>query len=152
MRLDTWQIEIGVKLNPMEIQAYSLTVITFGKNLDKAIKSAKSKIIVELKRKNITYERVFLLSYKHVSYEEKTDYDCFVELKERGMKSRGIMYQMQITYPEFLFFDNYYQGKTKKLTYQKYLHFKQFMKDEQIRKKYKVPKNEFKRFLELHLN
>ncbi|HAO5955316.1 TPA: hypothetical protein IP990_002875, partial [Listeria monocytogenes] len=61
MRLDTWEIEVGVKFNPVEITKYSLTVITFGKNLDAAIKSAKSKIIVGLKNKNILFERVFLL-------------------------------------------------------------------------------------------
>ncbi len=62
---------------------------------------------------------------------EKVNYDCFVELKEKDLRKKTIMHQL-------------------KLTYQKYLYFKEFMKDKQIRKRFKIPKSEFIKFIQSH--
>lgn len=149
MKLDRWLMEIGVKYTSTKQEVYSLTIVE--DNLDAAIKFAKSKTIMNLKQKNFSFERVFLLGYEYIGSEERTNYDYFVELKQKEARQKRIMRQLNLKYPEYLYFDNFYQGKTKKLTYQKYLYFKNFMKDDQIRKRYKIPKIEFERFINSHL-
>ncbi|WP_270996788.1 hypothetical protein [Listeria seeligeri] len=152
MRTDLWTVEIYVKYNPMDAQIFNLTVRTFGFRKDAAIKSAKSKVIACLKKQKKPFEQLRLMWIEHSKTVEKSSYDCFVELKEKSLKKKAIMHQMKMSYSEFLFFDNYYEGRTKKLTYQKYLHFKQFMKDEQIRKKFKIPKSEYIKFVQSYGN
>ncbi|EEU7817541.1 hypothetical protein HED71_002587 [Listeria monocytogenes] len=148
MRVDIWTVEVYVKYSPIKAEIFNLTVRTFGKNKDAAIKSAKSKIIATLKKQYIRFERIGLVWIEHSKTIQKSKYDCFVELKERGLTKKVIRHHLKIGYPEYLFFDNYYSGKTKKLTYNKYLYYKEFMKDEQIRKRFKIPKSEFIKFID----
>lgn len=148
MRIDLWTVEIYVKYNPVNTEIINLTVQTFGFKKDAAIKSAKSKVITNFKKQKKSFEQLRLVWIEHSKMIEKSSYDCFCELKEKGLKKKAIMHQMKITYPEFLFFDNYFKGKTKKLTYQKYNYFREFMKDEQIRKRFNIPKSEFIKFIQ----
>lgn len=150
MRIDIWTAEIYVKYTATDAEIFHLTVQTFGYRKDSAIKSAKSKVIASLKKQNKSFTQLRLMWIEHSRTIEKSSYDYFVVLKEKGLRKKAIMHQMRMTYAEFLFFENYYQGKTKKLTYQKYSHFKQFMKDEQIRKRFKIPKSEFLKFVKSH--
>ncbi|HAO6496189.1 TPA: hypothetical protein RFK82_000873 [Listeria monocytogenes] len=150
MRTDLWTVEIYVKYNPMDAQIFNLTVRTFGFRKDAAIKSAKSKVIACLKKQKKPFEQLRLMWIEHSKTVEKSSYDCFVELKEKSLKKKAIMHQMKMSYSEFLFFDNYYEGRTKKLTYPKYLYLKQFMRDEQIQKRCKIPKSEFLKFVKSH--
>ncbi|EAG3410061.1 hypothetical protein IA817_01455 [Listeria seeligeri] len=152
MRTDLWTVEIYVKYNPMSAEIFNLTVQTFGFRKDAAIKSAKSKVIACLKKQKKSYKQLRLMWIEHSKTINKSSYDCFVELKEKGLRKKAIMHQMKMSYPKFLFYDNYYEGRTKKLTYQKYLHFKQFTKDEQIRKKFKIPKSEYIKFVQSYGN
>ncbi|MHC5409227.1 hypothetical protein ACYRE2_10030 [Listeria seeligeri] len=148
MRTDLWTVEIFAKYNPVDAEIFHLTVQTFGYRKDAAIKSAKSKVIASLKKQNKSFVKLRLIWVEHSKTIEKSSYDCFAELKEKGLGKKAIMHQMKMSYSEFLFFDNYYESRTKKLTYQKYLHFKQFMKDEQIRKRFKIPKSEYVKFIQ----
>ncbi|HAB0009960.1 TPA_asm: hypothetical protein GIN74_11215 [Listeria monocytogenes] len=150
MRTDLWAVEIYVKYNPVNAEIFHLTVQTFGYRKDSAIKSAKSKVIASLKKQSKSFTQLRLMLIEHSKTIEKSSYDCFVELKEKGLRKKAIMHQLKLTYHEFIFFENYYLGRTKKLTYQKYLYFKEFMKDEQIRKRFKIPKSEFIKFIQSH--
>ncbi|WP_271006129.1 hypothetical protein [Listeria seeligeri] len=147
MRIDIWTAEIYVKYNPVDAEIFHLTIQTFGYRKDAAIKSAKSKVITSLKERGKRFEKIGLMWMEHSNVVEKSKYDCFVELKAKKMSKKAIMYQMKISYATYVYFDNYYCGQTKKLTYSKYLYLKQFMNDEQIRKKCKIPKSEFLKFV-----
>ncbi|HAC0981442.1 TPA_asm: hypothetical protein GY030_09200 [Listeria monocytogenes] len=150
MRIDIWTAEIYVRYTATEAEIFELTVRTIGKRKDAAIKSAKSKIISNLKKRNKPFVKLRLVWIEHTNVLEKSSYDCFVELKEKGLRKKAIMQQLKLTYHEVIFFDNYYCGRTKKLTFQKYLYFKEFMKDEQIRKRFKIPKSEYTKFIQSH--
>ncbi|EAD9907902.1 hypothetical protein AFR80_06600 [Listeria monocytogenes] len=150
MRIDIWTAEIYVKYTATDAEIFHLTIQTVGKRKDAAIKSAKSKVITHLKKSNKHFIKLGLAWIEHAEVIEKAIYDCFVELKEKALRKKAIMHQLKLTYHEFIFFENYYLGRTKKLTFQKYLYFKEFMRDEQIRKRFKIPKSEFIKFIQSH--
>ncbi|EEO9087782.1 hypothetical protein G6H54_000466 [Listeria monocytogenes] len=150
MEIHTWAVEIYVKYHAMNADIFYLTVQTFEKNRDKAIKSAKSKVITSLKKEQIEFNMIRLVWTDYLDCVEKSKYDCYVCLKEKGLSRSVIMKMMKLSYHEYLFFDNYYCGRTKRLTHQKYLYLKDFMDDEQIRRRFKIPKSEYTKFIQSH--
>ncbi|WP_099221878.1 hypothetical protein [Listeria costaricensis] len=147
MRIDTWEVSVYIKYTPIEVEAKTLTIETIGKNLATAINSAKSKVICSCKKAGISFMKVALLDFKHIGYTEKSTYDVFADLKYKNMKQKSIMKHLKITFGEYKFFNDYFEGRTRKLTASKYRDLKHRLSDEQIRKKFKIPRIEFSRFL-----
>ncbi len=147
LKIHTYEVEIYVRFNAMDCQIFNVTVKLFEKNKDKAIKVAKSKIIARFKKEQKEFKMIRLVWIDYEGYEEKTLYDCFVDLKQKELSKNTIMKVMKITYHEYCYFNNYFEGKTRKLTKQKYKELSKFMSDEKIRRKHQIPKSEFIKFL-----
>ncbi|WP_088815671.1 MULTISPECIES: hypothetical protein [Listeria] len=150
MKIHTYEVEVYVRFNAMDCQIFNVTVKLFETNKDKAIKTAKSKVITQLKKKQKEFKMIRLVWIDYKGYEEKTVYDCFADLKQKEVSKNVIMKMMKITYHEYCYFNNYYEGKTRKLTYEKYKELSRLMNDEKIRRKFQIPKSEFLKFLESH--
>ncbi|HEY0222741.1 MAG TPA: hypothetical protein VGC17_08145, partial [Lactovum miscens] len=74
-------------------------------------------------------------------------YKEFVRLYESRKSKKEIMRMIHLPFWKFKEFESYYLGKTRVLTYKKYLELRRNLKDEEIRRRYKIPKCEFKEFL-----
>uniref|UniRef100_UPI001EF73B88 hypothetical protein n=1 Tax=Listeria ilorinensis TaxID=2867439 RepID=UPI001EF73B88 len=108
MRVDTWKVEIYIRFNPLEDKTKVFTIETQGYKKATAIKSAKSKMIAQLKKEGRTFERVALIWIEHENTRNKSVYETFTELKQARNSKKEIMKKLRIQYSEYCFYNQYY--------------------------------------------
>lgn len=147
MRICKWFVEtIAVKMDG-SVETYSFEVETIGEHKQEVLDIARFKTSEILKRKGQDFLRITLcwLELKHAYRLSK--YQQFVRLYESKRPRNAIIKILQISFWKLKEFEEYYNGDTKPLTRKGYLYLKKFMTNERIRRRYKIPKCEFKQFL-----
>ncbi|MBO1102696.1 hypothetical protein [Enterococcus hirae] len=125
-----WLVETIVCKSDYSYCGYSFTIETISNSKKVVFDIAKLKTKEELKK-----------SYRLSKYQR------FVRLKESNRPRKAISNILNIPFWKLREYEEYYNGNTKPLTIKSYFHLQKFLTDEQIRRRYKIPRCEFNQFL-----
>ncbi|EGO7931071.1 hypothetical protein P0E64_08830 [Enterococcus faecalis] len=142
-----WLVETIVCKSDYSYCGYSFTIETISNSKKVVFDIAKLKTKEELKKDKQDYERINICWIELKKSYRLSKYQRFVRLKESNRPRKAISNILNIPFWKLREYEEYYNGNTKPLTIQGYFHLRKFLTDEQIRRRYKIPRCEFNQFL-----
>lgn len=147
MKVYTWLVETIAIKNDGSIEAHSLEIETIGEHKQEVLDIAKSETKMALKKEGQDFLRIDLCWLELKRTYPLSEYQYFIRLYENKRTRNAIMKILQIPFWKLKQYEDYYNGDTKPLTRKGYLYLKKFLTNERIRRRYNIPKCEFKQFL-----
>lgn len=148
MKIYSWQVESFVLLNDGSLRKENIVVKTKSSSKASLFKEAKELIA---KRVKTTFKRITICWFELLDVKtEKSKYQQFCLYKQKKLSRNKIRTLLNLPFWKLKEFEDYYSGKTKRLTYSKYKELRKQFSNESIRKHYKIPICEFQKFLKLN--
>ncbi|EAE0901547.1 hypothetical protein [Enterococcus sp. DIV1420a] len=148
MKVFKWSVETIICKDDFSLEVYAFQIETIKKSLDDVFLLARYKTQAYLKEKHQKYHRIGICWFELESVDNKSDYQRFIFFHESKRPRKAIMNILQIPFWKLKEYEDYYNGKTKRLTPEKYRQLRKFLTNEKIRIRYKIPECEFQKFLE----
>lgn len=147
MKIFKWSVETIVCKTDGSLETFSLDIETVGESKQEVFRIAKLKTTEMLEKKEQAFLRISVCWLELKATYHISKYERFVQLYESKRSRKTIMNILQIPFWKLREYEEYYNGNTKTLTRKSYLYLKTFLTNERIRRRYKIPKCEFRQFL-----
>lgn len=147
MRIFKWSTETIVCKDDYSLESFSFEIETISDKRLEVFGIAKENTKEILKQRKQNFQRINICWIELLTSYHVSKYQYFIRLHENNCTRKNIMNILQLPFWKLREYEEYYNGNTKKLTKKKYLELKKYMKNEQIRRRYKIPECEFKQFL-----
>ncbi len=147
MEIFKWSIETIVCKDDYSLESFSFEIEPISNKRKEAFEIAMRKTDELLKQKKQKFQRINICWIELLTSYQVSKYQNFIRLYENKCTRKNIMSILQIPFWKLREYEEYYNGNAKQLTKKKYLELKKYMKNEQIRRRYKIPECEFKQFL-----
>lgn len=147
MEIFKWSVETIVCKDDYSLESFSFEIETSSNKRKEVFEIAKGKTTELLKQKKQKFQRINICWIESLTSYQVSKYQSFIRLYENKRTRKNIMNILQIPFWKLREYEEYYNGNTNHLTKKKYLELKKYMKNEQIRRRYKIPECEFKHFL-----
>lgn len=148
----------GMKLFKWRVEAFAICedgqtiqkdVVVTTKTNDRAELFTTAKATVQ-KQLTKPFKRITICWFDALGVQTLSKYQQFVELKQENKSKNQISKRLKLPFWQLKEYEDYYNGKGRKLTYPKYQHLIKRMKADDIRKRYGIPRCEFSLFLKRH--
>lgn len=147
MEIFKWSVETIVCKDDYSLETFSFEVETIGDSKWMVFLIAKDETEKTLKNMKQDFRRINICWLELKQTYQISKYQHFIRLYKCKLSRKPIMKILQIPFWKLREYEEYYNDNTKVLTRKKYLELKKHMKNEQIRRRYKIPECEFKQFL-----
>ncbi|HFE9851218.1 TPA: hypothetical protein ACGBG5_001503 [Enterococcus faecalis] len=148
MKCFSWSVETIVCKEDYSLEIFPFEIETLNESKQEVVEIAlyKTKALLEEKKQKCHRSHICWLALKN-SYCV-SEYQQFARLYENKRPRKAIMCMLHIPFWKLVEYENYYNGKTKRLTRKKYSELRKYLSNEKIRRRYKIPRCEFQQFLE----
>lgn len=147
MKFYKWKVEAFAICE--DGQTIQKDVVITTKTRDKAELFTTAKATIK-KQLHKPFKRITICWFDELGVQAMSKYQRFVEMKQEGKSKNQISKLLKLPFWKLKEYENYYNGKGRKLTYPKYQHLIKRMKADDIRKRYGIPQCEFSLFLKRH--
>lgn len=147
MEIFKWSVETIVCKDDYSLASFSFEIETSSNKRKEVFEIAMRKTEELLKQKKQKFQRINICWIELLTSYQVSKYQSFIRLYENKRTRKNIMNILQIPFWKLREYEEYYNGNAKQLTKKKYLELKKYMRNEQIRRRYKIPECEFKQFL-----
>ncbi|MFD1898963.1 hypothetical protein [Enterococcus termitis] len=147
MKIFKWSVETIVCKDDYSLESFSFEIEIIGDSKQEAFQIAKYRTQKLLEQKKQKFRRINICWLELKKSYHVSKYQRFIRLYESKRPRNAIMNILQLPFWKLREYEEYYNGNTKPLTQKVYLRLKEFLTNEQIRRRYKIPECEFRQFL-----
>lgn len=147
MKLYKWKVEAFAICTDGQTLQKDVVITTKTNNKADLFTTAKATVKKQIHK---PFKRITICWFSQIGIQTISKYQRFVELKQENKSKNQISKLLKLPFWQLKEFENYYNGKGRKLTYPKYQHLIKRMKADDIRKRYGIPRCEFYLFLKRH--